>query len=538
MKKPNLLAISLIIILILIAYANALKNDFAWDDNDLILENPGITSWRNVSKIFTHNLGYSTDLKNSYYRPLQELTYLIDYSVWRFNPFGYHLGNIAIHIFNTLLLLWLLYSFSNNRPASIFAAVFFAVHPIHTSAVTYIAGRADLLYAFFLLVGILSFNIFLKKESRQGILYYALSVLSFILALLSKETAVTLPFLLLLSGYTFVDREQRRRFSLSIFRAVLPFFVILITYFCLRLTILRFNWQDLAAYPSSLWVRLLTACKAVFIYLKIVLFPVDLHMWRKIADVRSIFEPASLIILILLLLFFTNIRRIYRHSKPVFFGISWFIINIVPVSNIVPLRYYIAENWVYVASMGLFFAAAVELLRLDRARPVFIKKCLFFITGIAVILYTGVTVKRNFDWKDDLTIFKHTIKYAPESPLVHFGLAQGYDKAGAAEEAIAAYRNVSEGSKQSAHAHNNLGVIYRRRNSFSEAIKEYKKSLANDPDYIDARLNLAAVYVITGRLDEAEAECQTAIAKQPDFAPAYAILGDVYRLRKLPEQKN
>jgi len=535
MKNINFIIISsAIIFLILISYSNSLKNEFVWDDGFLITENPTIKSWDGIGKIFTHNLGYASGNKNNYYRPMQELSYVVDYSIWHLQPFGYHLTNISIHIFNALLLLWLIYLFSQSEIIAALSAIFFAVHPINTSVVTYIAGRADSLYVFFMLISILSFTAFLKQTSLRRVSYYCISILSFMLALLSKEAAIMLPFLLILSSYAFTVKTIKKDIF---FKALSPFFVILAAYLWLHSNILSSELNISSAATAPLFIRLFTACKAIFIYLKILILPIDLHMWRNIAEVRSIFEPAVLLSVVTLLALFINLPKIYKHSKLIFFGACFFLINLIPIANVIPLSTYIAENWTYLASIGLFVVIAAAVINFyNEVKNNFVKFCILAVISLFIIYCIGLTIKRNFDWKDNFTIFSQTLEYAPNSSVVNLGLAMAYEEKGKIEKAISTYKNVPEDSEQSAHAHNNLGAIYRKKNSLSEAIEEYKKSRDRNPKYMDARLNLAATYVIIGELDNARIECQAAIGIDPNFAASYVILGDAYSIKKLYQE--
>ena len=184
----------LFIALPVILYANTLGGDFIWDDEYLIEKNRYLESWHFLPEIFQSSLHHFAPVQSNYYRPLQGMTYLFDRMLWGKGVWGHHLTNIVLHGMVGFLSYRLLIALGMGFPISFWTALFFLIHPLHTEAVGYISGRADSLYALFILLSILSFYRFLKGKSFA---FYLLSLGSFILALLSKEIAVVLPFLLI-----------------------------------------------------------------------------------------------------------------------------------------------------------------------------------------------------------------------------------------------------------------------------------------------------------------------------------------------------
>ncbi|GAF76422.1 unnamed protein product, partial [marine sediment metagenome] len=151
LKNPTILAIVLIIILGFVVYSNSLNGKFIWDDEYLIKNNVYIRSFSYLPKIFSEDIGTGAEKKYYFYRPLQMITYMIDYSLWKLNVRGYHLTNTLLHILAALTIYWLINILFGDRPLSLFASLFFVAHPIHTEAVAYISGRADPLALLFML---------------------------------------------------------------------------------------------------------------------------------------------------------------------------------------------------------------------------------------------------------------------------------------------------------------------------------------------------------------------------------------------------
>ena len=177
MKIKSHFLILLLVAFAFAVYANSIKGPFLLDDNTLVEANPLVKSMSDISKffkrdIFAHAID-SRPISNSY-RPLQMITYAIDFFLWSNDPKGFHLTNILIHIFNVILVFLLVKKLFNNKAISFFVSLLFAINPVNTSCVSYISGRADILVAAFMLLSII-FYIDYSKNNRRVFLF--LSVL-------------------------------------------------------------------------------------------------------------------------------------------------------------------------------------------------------------------------------------------------------------------------------------------------------------------------------------------------------------------------
>ncbi|MFQ5953246.1 MAG: hypothetical protein ACE5JK_07585, partial [Candidatus Omnitrophota bacterium] len=190
----------LVFIVAFMAYANTLPNDFIWDDEYLILNNSQIKSFVHLPNVFRTYVGYGSENINNFYRPIQEISNMIDYFLWGEYPVGFHLTNVVLHALVSMMVFVFLFYLTGSVMVSCIAALFYSVHPVHSEAIAYIAGRADSLYAFFMLLSLVFFiryvNGFRKGENIPG--RYAWSIIFFILSLLSKEIIITMPILIFL----------------------------------------------------------------------------------------------------------------------------------------------------------------------------------------------------------------------------------------------------------------------------------------------------------------------------------------------------
>ena len=257
------LASALILVITFMAFAPCLQNSFvdSWDDNTYVRKNVLIRdlSWRNVTTVF------STFILATYL-PVTMLTYMVDYQLVGLKPFGYHLTNLILHLLNCLLVFWLIGLLSRNILVSFITAILFGVHPIHVESVAWISERKDVLYAAFFLLSMICYCYY-SRTLKTGKAYW-LAVLFFVLSLLSKAMAVTLPFLLLLMDY-FRGRKFDRRMILD----KIPFLVL-----ALGFGLLGAHGQAVAARIEPSMYRVLVPPYAVIFYLGKILWLSLIHI--------------------------------------------------------------------------------------------------------------------------------------------------------------------------------------------------------------------------------------------------------------------
>ena len=515
--KFTLISIALIVILGFAVYANSLSGEFIWDDNTLVKNNLYIRSWTNIAKIFTEDVGAGAEKSYRFWRPMQMLTYMLDYSFWELNPLGYHLTNIVLHILAALTLFWLINLLYDNRHLALITGLFFTVHPIHTEAVSYISGRTDPLALLFLL---LCFIFYIKALPAHKISFYILALFTYVLALLSRESSLILPVLLLLYHYSF-------KVKLKI-RAFLPLLALAFAYIILRLTLLRFLLLgvDLAYSKVTLLQRLPGFFVAIFNYLKLLLVPFNQHMeYGKIVFPFGYYRAVWGIIIILFLLICALSSR--KTNSLVFFSLFWFFIALLPSSNLYPINAYMAEHWLYLPSIGFFLILANVLSRLYQSKR-------FKSIAIALIIfllgfYAFLTVKQNNYWRQPLTFYQRTLKYAPFSAKMHVNLGIHYDDMGESEKSVPLYQKAIQIDPKYDKAYYNLGNAYYHLGQEEKAISPYKKAIELNPVYYRAYNNLGLVYRGRDRHQEAIELFIKAIAVDPSHLEAYNNLGLAYK---------
>ena len=515
-EKPVIfMCITLIVLLGFAVYSNSLTGAFLWDDNVLVKDNVSIRNWSNLPEIFSKDasakFGVGIGKKYNFFRPLQLTTYMLDYSLWGSDVRGYHLSNITFHVLVALTIFWLINLLYDSWGLALLTSLFFVVHPIHTEAVSYISGRADPLAALFLLLGF----IFYIKYLRAGKFSFCfLSCVSYVFSLLSRENSLIFPFLLLLYHYSFNARFKLRRF--------LPVASLTAGYVALRCTLLKSLLSE--TFPTTFLERVPGFFVAIFNYAKLLIVPVNLHMEYgqqifKFADLRVM---AGALILISMLVYVFRIRK-NKKDRIILFSIAWFLVALMPSSNLYPLNAYMAEHWLYIPSIGLFLFLAQRITFLYRIEN--LKIVSIILTVFLLASYSGLTLKQNVYWREPLRLYQLILKYAPDSARVNFNLGNQYHNMGKVAEAIPLYKKAIALDPDYSDAYTNLGLLYYDQGKKEEAIELYEKAIRITPKHSLAYNNLGVAYYDVGKRQEALASYKRAIELNPDDAEVYNNMG-------------
>ncbi|MBI4160755.1 MAG: tetratricopeptide repeat protein [Candidatus Yanofskybacteria bacterium] len=506
-----------------------LNNQLFWDDDDWIINNVFVhkISWNNIQFWLTHNTLAGVGLPSNYYRPFLFLTFAINYIIAGVKPLIWHLTNNLLHIANAILIFLLLAKFVSRRIAFLTAFIF-TVHPLQTEAITYIAGRGDPLNVFFMLLGLW---FYVMGHGRRLLTYKILPLVCLVLALLSRETAIIFPFVLMVFYISFLANS---RFLTSLKKALLtaaPYFGIVIVYGILRLTVLNFqntlNFYSVAnTYSESLIVRLLTFGGVLVDYLRLLFVPVGLHMERGSIVYTSLLQwPIFLVftVLVILAIFLIYLyRKEMRRGSQVmhsasdiqnsnfriwFFGVGWFFVGLAPVSGITPVNAVMYEHWLYLPMVGFFFIASVyfdRLLSFVRSRRLVVVYCLLIVALAAYFFFfIAQSIRRNILWGKPLEFYQDILKYEPKSTRINNNLGNLYFGQGDLEKAKQYYEKAAEGDDSFAQPHFNLGSILESQGDIFGAIQKYKKAIEIDPDFYYAHQNLMAIYANKGDLVKA-----------------------------------
>lgn len=512
-SRSVVLSIVLIGVLTFLVYANVLTGEFIWDDVFLVKNNLYIRDFSNAPFIFIDDIGQGAGKEYSFYRPLQTFTYMIDYKFWKLNVAGFHLTNILIHILTAVSLYFLIFLIFRDSLLSMLAGILFAVHPIHTEAVSYISSRADSLAALFM---ILSSILYISDLRLKRFSLYVLSLLSFALALLSKEMALILPLVLLLYHYSLKEKVE--------FSKLVPAGVITFLYIALRFSLLKDSLLKVS-FPTTALERFPGFFAALFRYIKLLVLPFGLHMeyGYKIFpwDNPEVLLGLATFFILALFAFSQRIK-----NRLIFFSIVWFFALLIPHANLYPINAYMAEHWLYLPSIGFSLIIAGLFAKVIRTYALKVFGVIAFVALVG--FYSSLTVEQNLYWLNPITFYERTLECAPESTSVYNNLGFLYQERGDYEKALFSYQRAIEIDPENIEAYNNLGNLHTLKGNYKEAEFSYRKAIEIRPDYVKAYNNLGSLYNDIEKSSQAVTVFKKAIAFNPEFAPAYNNLGRAY----------
>ncbi len=510
---------------VFLVYANSLHNPFVWDHEVVIVENPIIRSLRNIPLAFQYDLFGKPLTSTGYYRPLGVLTYMLDFHFWELNPLGYHITSIFLHALTAVLFFHFLRRIGVPTAANFLACIFFAVHPANTETVTYLF-REDSLAAIFSLGCFLCYLNTREKSARWA----APAVASFALALLSKESAVMLPFILGVEAWLNHRANVSRNVSAQN-RAprylLLALLVLAAVYIGGRLFLLSAsNEASLSTIRAAThWERLLTLPRIVLTYLGLLVFPVNLHM-EYLFVTKSAGHPSVWLgvpaLLLLAGAFAWLLSRFPPEERPerdrlILFA-AWFVLGLAPFTQVLaPLHSTLLEHWVYFPGMAfLAIAASLGQRLFDKYENPFLRSGLILLAAGLFAHDVRTSVLRNRDWSDPMRLYQHDVALEPRSFLLHNNLGVMYFRQGRLAEAKEAFLRAireSPGAKYDV-AYNNVGVIYENEGRMDAAESAFRQSILLN-NYELAYINLARVYLRTNRIAEARSVAEEGAARYP-----------------------
>ena len=518
--NKNFLYILMIAACVFVVYANCVTNDFVWDDNWLIVDNPDVSSFSlsSAGNMFTKDLGYFFE-KSNFYRPLQSLSYMAERKLWGLDPAGYRTVNILFHAFNCVLIFFILRRFFPDTGAALVSVVFFAVHPVNTSAVSYVAGRADLMALFFLLAATLNLIRYLDGGS---VARACLSAAAFVMALISKEISIVWPLAAALVTYAIGSGKAGSRAK----PLILGTGALAAVFLLLRLTVLKFApLSAQAENVPALYRRALAAGPVLLEYLRLLVFPNDLRMDRDftvpsaIADPRVIFSAAFLAAAVFFL------RRPVKRSRELQLGIGWFAVFLLPSLNIIiPLNSPLSEHWLYMTMPGVCIALAWSISSLNSRFPG-LRKRLYISAGIALAAYGAVTIGVNGHWKNEETLFSYIAEFGQVNPRANYNLGKIYLENGEIDKAIEQLARAVEVRKDYYEPTVYLAVAYLGKGDQERAMEYFRRAAAINARDPRGYLIYAGALRENGRPKKAAEIYSELLAADPANVDAYNGIG-------------
>ncbi len=438
-------------------------------------------------------------------------------------PFPYRLGNVLIHLVNSLAVFFLLRRLTGRGSPvpAFFGSVFFLVHPVQTQAVTYVIQRATSLAAGFYLLSLLCY---LKSRDGEGrAAFYLVSLLCAAGAVFSKEFAVTLPLALLLAEFTILrDRPPRRGGRAG---RLLPFFLLVLAVPILFL-LHRDNpyYNDPAAITRGAY--LLTQSRVLISYLRLIVLPLNQQVEYLYPKITSFFQPGAIIYLSVFAALVIAAILCCRREKlrAAGYGIAFFLLALLPESSFFPIGDVMVEHRLYLP----LFGAALILASLLRSLGGF-RRGRVFLAAALVLALGRFAYHRNRVWETPVTLWEDNAARAPGHPRVRGNLGKAYLDRGRFERAAEEFRKMIELDPAAVGAYNNLAVIYiDHLRDYRLAERYIEASLALFPDYPAGYLNRGVIHLNNRRLRAAVRDFEKALELDPKNLLAHYNLGACY----------
>jgi protein O-mannosyl-transferase len=522
-----------LLFLALLVYCNTLLNGFVYDDHFQVEQNPYVQSFKYVDKILTTTVWSFQGLegKTNYYRPLMTLGFLVCNKVFQSFPAGFHVVNVLLNC----LVVWLVFLACSllflDDIAALAAAAIFALHPIHTEVVAWIASVTELEMAIFYLASFIFFlrlgSLSAKRKTTAGILM----CVCFLLGLLSKEQAITLAAVATIYEHFYRSDCETTSWKTKVSRYG-GFWMIAAVYLMFRVTVLG-GLAPVRQHADVSWPQaFLSAFALVGHYVAKLFLPYPLlafYVFRKsvaLSDPRVLAGIGVGVLAVVLFIYLWNRARNYS------FAVIWIALTLAPVLNARWMATNVfTERYLYLPSVGfcaLLAGGLVFLFRRFAVRPGLLRWILAAGATTIFVFAAGEIVARNRDWHDDFTLLSRTLAVEPHASYMRtdFGVLEWSSHREA--EAERDWRLALADKPDNVVALSNLGMAMVERKRYEDAETYLQQAIALRPHFAAPHIHLARVYAAEGDNARAEAELRRAVEIYPLSTQARNALGKFY----------
>jgi len=542
----------LILLVTFLVYLPATRNGFVdWDDSFYVVNNEHIRSLDMKSLQWMLTSFYASN-----WHPLTWLSHAVDNALWGLDPSKHHLTSILFHALNTMLVFFLVSelvlrarrntiyarkletSYPSPFLVGLVAALLFGLHPIHVESVAWVSERKDLLCAFFVLSALISYLRFtsLSSDTKRTIGYF-ITMMLFVLALMSKPMAVTFPvILLLLDVYPLQRLKFRGGISWRVLFEKVPFAALSLVSSILTM---KAQTAAIASFEElDPLFRAFTAARSLFFYLEKLSWPLSLSPFYPFPIHPHPYDMAYIISGAALLGISVFCVWMWRRNKPLWM-ICWlyYLVTLLPVIGLIQVGIQsAADRYMYLPSLSLLVLCGLGVSYVwskisTHKHAVKIRILFSFSFVILNVVLALLTEYQIRAWKDEETLWFRSIQVDPETAYIaHYNLGIIYERQERLDIALAHYKKALDINSMFPRGWNNLGNIYGKMNHPELAIEQYKVAIRIAPEFYMPYVNLGHVYLQQGIPDRAIPELNKAIEVNPENAEAYFNLGVAYTL--------
>jgi tetratricopeptide (TPR) repeat protein len=522
------LLIGLLILLAVLCYGNSLFNGFVYDDEQQILQNPYVKNWHYLPQIFTTTVWSFVGAAGTtnYYRPLMTFTFLVLWQAFKDIPFGFHLFNITLNAAVVVLVFAAGNKLFRDRRVAWVAAALFAIHPVHTEVVDWIAAVPELEVTFFVL---LTFWFFTQLDKSSWTFQIATAA-SFALAVLCKEPALMFAPLAIAFEH-FVRPDNHSTPPVAKMKRYTPLCIVAAAYLLLRVALFG-KLAPVLQHPKITWPQnIYSAFALVAGYTKYLFWPAPLsafHVfhssaapweWPVLAGI-SIFCAAGVLIFYL-----------HERAPGTAFCILWMGITIAPVLNARWMATNVfTERYLYLPSVGFCWLVAWYAVRLWDGSPSpsvgWRRRILVGAAVVIALVSVPTVVRRNSMWRDDVTLYSRTLQTDTDAAIIRSNLAGFYFQSGDLARAEQEWLTALAGKPDNVVTMNALGELYTQQGRYAQAEKMLTRAIDEKPLYGSPHYNYGILLQKTGRMPEALTELGKAVNLSPLSAPAHRWYGE------------
>jgi protein O-mannosyl-transferase len=504
----------------LVVYLSSFSGEFILDDNPFIKNNTYIREWHSIGSILSQEDGYSYGVEHTgYYRPLVNLSYILDYKIWGLIAPGFKVTNLILHMVTCFVLFIFYKQVFNKRDTALWLALIFSLHPVATETVSWIAARNNILVTLF---GILSFYFYIRAYKLHRFLFYSLSILFFTLAVFSKEFGLMLLPIFFLFQRT-LSHEKGNIYTEI--REYIPYIIIALLYFLLRNSVVG-SLLSPKGLPD-IFLKIYFLPYILLFNLRLIFFPYNLHSYFvRMPD--SIFDVGPLVAIVFIMAGTYLLWR-FRKNRVLLFSALAFLFAIFPAVGVIPTSApsLIAMRWLY-------FPAAFIVIILFQPLEKLIRSNVWIACSVigSVVLFLGINsyILNRFLWPSQEMFFKQEVLHF-DNMYCADGLAQiyfskkdyvsaekYYDKSfengieragnylnyadilirkGELEKAFSSFGKAeacSTTKEEFGWVFNNRAVAFLKSKDYDRALKEFNKSIKFLPEESTCWENMAATY--------------------------------------------
>jgi len=526
-NRGTVIYVGVIIIVTLAVYSPAFKGTFLnWDDDTMVTDN------YLIKNLTTESIGhiFSRPVLGSY-NPLVILLFALEKQVFGLSPFAFHAINIFVHILNSLLVFWLVLLICRNkigeggaRTVALFTALLFSVHPTHVEAVAWVTALKETLSTFFYLSSIAAYLFFVKKGKPAT---YVFSLVLFVFSVLSKPVAVTLPGVLVL-----LDFYTAGKFDKIALLNKIPFVIISLVFS--YVAFLTFGENNSIVSAFGVLDSLLIFLYGLFFYLYKLCLPINLaHLYpipvKTGSWLPSIYYFAPLILLGLAFL----ASRLRTYKKEAVFATVFFLVTILPVSNLIPVKNasLFFDRFTYIPYLGFFYFVCFFLYEMFVKGSVRWRGSKLIIKWVSIALIfvlAFASYQRASVWKDGFTLWTDAIEKFPENSKSYGGRAEWFYLNGEVSKSVSDYNTAISLDFENANFLNERGNVYRDVKEYDKAMINYGKALTLEPVNWSVYNNMGMLFTYQKKFDEALHCYNKSILYKPDYTLALCNIGNLY----------